>query len=71
MVEGGTLVGQKLAYEKRVYMNERKLIFFKKIFIWLCCVLVVACGIFFLRHVGSSSLIRDQSQVSCIGSIES
>ena len=55
-------------------------VFFKKniyLFIWLCQVLV-ASGIFScsmwdlqLRHVGSSSLTRDQTWAPCIGSTES
>ena len=56
---------------------------FKKIFIylfiWLCRVLVVACGLLSCgmrtlscgMHVGSSSLTRDGTQAPCIGSVES
>ena len=29
------------------------------------------CGWFYLQHVGSSSLTRDQTRVPCIGSLES
>ena len=53
------------------------LLFFKKYF-WLCWVLVVAHGIFSCgmldiqwEHVGSSSLIRDQTWAPCIGRMES
>ena len=46
-------------------------------FFWLCCVLVVGCGVFnlccsmqdlYLWHAGFSSLVRDQTWVHCIGS---
>ena len=40
------------------------------LFSWLHQTLVGACGIFWLRHAGSSSLIRDQTQVPHIGSVE-
>ena len=46
--------------------------FYIYLFIWLYRVLVVAHRIFILlRHVGSSSLSRDQIQALCIGSVES
>ena len=53
--------------------------FFKNMYlcIWLHGVLVVACRIFScnmrtqVRHVGSSSLTRDQTCAPCIGSSES
>ena len=41
------------------------------LFIWLCCVLVVACELFQLQHVGSSSLTRDWTWAPCTGNVES
>ena len=48
------------------------------LFIWLCQVLLAACGIFncslltlSCSHVGSSSLTQDQTWAPCIGSSES
>ena len=49
--------------------------FFKNIcfylFIWLCWVLVAARRIFYLWHVGSSSLARDWTRAPCIGNTQS
>ena len=50
-------------------LNILLLLLFK--FIWLCQVLVVTLRIYYLLHVGSSSLTKDQTQVPCIGSMES
>ena len=41
------------------------------LFIWLCWVLVVACEIFQLQYVGSSSLTRDWTWAPCIGNVVS
>ena len=39
-------------------------------FIWLYQVFTEACRIILLQHVGSNSLIRDQTWAPCIGSLE-
>ena len=77
----------KFHWEKLHGKNHANSIFkfFVYLFICLCCVLVAACGIFYLWHlgyfscglwdlylwhVGSGSLTRDRTQAPCIGSME-
>ena len=73
----------KPPFPQLLWLNETLLskgLFFLKVylFIWLHWVLVAACRIFpfclvscQLRHMGSSSLIRDHTQALCTGSTES
>ena len=46
-------------------------IFFQYLFIWLQWVLVVACKLLTVQHVGSSFLTKDQNPAPCTGSEES
>ena len=46
-------------------------IFFQYLFIWLRWVLVVACKLLTVQHVGSSFLTKDRNPAPCTGSEES